>query len=193
MNPWFAKAAVLAASTGLLLLPALAHRRDGAPRGPPRGKGRGDRILLAITGIGFLLPLLWVATRVLEFADHALRPAAFAGGIPCLAAGLWLLYRSHADLGSSWSITLELHAGHALVTRGVYRRVRHPMYAALLCYACGQALLLPNWFAGPAYLVAIALMVAFRLGPEERMMREAFGEDYVRYAARTRRLVPGLW
>jgi protein-S-isoprenylcysteine O-methyltransferase Ste14 len=49
----------------------------------------------------------------------------------CLVIGLWLFYRSHADLGTNWSITLEIREQHRLITQGVYRRIRHPMYSAL--------------------------------------------------------------
>jgi protein-S-isoprenylcysteine O-methyltransferase Ste14 len=107
--------------------------------------------------------------------------------------GLWLFHRSHVDLGTSWSITLELRKEHRLVTEGVYRRVRHPMYSALLLYSLGQALALPNWVAGPSYLVAMGALFAFRVGPEERMMLAAFGPEYAAYMARTKRLVPGVW
>ena len=73
------------------------------------------------------------------------------------------------------------------------RYVRHPMYLALLVYSLGQALVLPNWITGPSYGVAMALLFALRLGPEERMMLEEFGKDYEAYMGRTRRLVPGVW
>jgi protein-S-isoprenylcysteine O-methyltransferase Ste14 len=67
------------------------------------------------------------------------------------------------------------------------------MYLALLLYGLGQALVLPNWIAGPFYVASLALLVALRLGPEEAMMRERFGSEYDAYQARTRRLVPGIW
>ncbi len=111
----------------------------------------------------------------------------------CLAIGLWLFFRSHADLGTNWSITLEVREKHQLITGGVYRRVRHPMYSGLLLYSIGQALVLPNWVAGPSYLVAMGLLFAFRLGPEERMMLEQFGKEYEAYKASSKRLIPGVW
>jgi protein-S-isoprenylcysteine O-methyltransferase Ste14 len=114
-------------------------------------------------------------------------------GVLCTALGLWLFQRSHADLGPNWSITLEVRERHELVTQGVYRHIRHPMYAALFLYAVGQALVLPNWVAGPSYLVAFLLLFALRLGPEERMMVEQFGRDYEAYRTRTKRLIPGVW
>jgi protein-S-isoprenylcysteine O-methyltransferase Ste14 len=82
---------------------------------------------------------------------------------------------------------------HQLVTHGVYRWVRHPMYLALLIYSAGQALVLPNWLVGPSYGVAMILLLAFRVGREERMMLEEFGKDYEAYTATTKRLVPGVW
>jgi len=37
---------------------------------------------------------------------------------------------------------------HRLVTAGVYRHIRHPMYAAIFLWCLAQGLLLPNWLAG---------------------------------------------
>jgi protein-S-isoprenylcysteine O-methyltransferase Ste14 len=156
-------------------------------------KGKLEIILLTLAWLGFFVPFLWIATRLLAFADYALRPVPFIAGILCLAVGLWLFHRSHADLGPNWSITLEVREGHRLVTHGIYRHVRHPMYLALLLYSLGQTLVIPNWVAGPSYLVTFGLLFVLRVGPEERLMREAFGKDYDSYMARTRRLVPGLW
>ena len=176
----------------VVIIPASLHR-GGKMKVVKSRKGPLELVLLSLTSLGFFLPLVWIATPVLAFADYALRPVPFVAGTFCLALGLWLVYRSHADLGANWSITLEVRDKHQLVTQGTYRHVRHPMYLALLLYSSGQALVLPNWVAGPSYLVALALLFALRVGPEERMMLEEFGKDYEAYMARTRRLVPGVW
>jgi protein-S-isoprenylcysteine O-methyltransferase Ste14 len=128
-----------------------------------------------------------------SFAEFPLLTAPLIAGVLCLAIGLWLFYRSHADLGKNWSVTLEVHEDHRLVTQGVYRRIRHPMYLALGLYSIGQALIIPNWVAGPANLVAFAILFAFRIRAEERMMIDRFGADYAAYSARTSRLIPGVW
>ena len=60
-------------------------------------------------------------------------------------------------------------------------------------YSAGQTLALPNWLVGPSYGVAMVLLLAFRVEPEERMMLEEFGKDYEAYMATTKRLVPGVW
>ena len=156
-------------------------------------KGPRERVLLILMSIGFVGPLLWVASPLLRFADRVLLPAPFAMGVVLIVAGLALLQRSHAALGKNWSITLELRENHQLVTRGLHRHVRHPMYSALLLYAVGLALALPNWLAGLSYLAAVIALVGLRLAPEEQMMLERFGEEYEAYMQRTKRLIPGVW
>lgn len=193
MNPWFAKAAVLLGSIVMVAIRAPHGQRSRQIKVVKSRRGTLEIVLLTLAWIAFFLPLIWVVSPALAFAEYPLHPVAFVAGVLCLAAGLWLFHRSHADLGPNWSITLEVREKHELVTRGIYSRVRHPMYLALLLYSAGQAMALPNWVAGPAYGVAMALLFLLRLGPEERMMREEFGQDYEAYMARTKRLVPGVW
>ena len=156
-------------------------------------KDRREAALLSFAWIGYFAPLVWVASSVLSFADYPLRLAPLLAGVACLALGLWFFHRSHADLGTNWSVTLEIRESHRLVTNGVYRSIRHPMYAALLLYGIGQALVVPNWVIGPSYLIVMAILLASRLHAEERLMLETFGSEYEAYVARTKRLVPGLW
>lgn len=193
MNPWFAKAAVLLASIVLIAIRAPYGHRSAKVKVVESHKGRLEVGLLTLAWISFFVPLLWVATTWFAAADFALHPVPLGAGIACYALGLWLFLRSHQDLGDAWSITLELREGQHVVSRGVYARIRHPMYSALLLYSLGQALVVPNWLVGPSYLVAMGLLVALRLGPEERMMRARFGADYDAYAVRTQRLIPGVW
>jgi protein-S-isoprenylcysteine O-methyltransferase Ste14 len=90
-------------------------------------------------------------------------------------------------------MTLEIREHHRLITHGVYRRIRHPMYSALALYSIGQALVIPNWVAGPSNLIAFAILLAFRIDAEERIMLREFGDKYALYSARTKRLIPGVW
>src|SRR6187401_208228 len=133
-------------------------------------KTRLETGLLALAWIGFFVPLVWVVSSVFSFAEFPLLAGPLAAGVMCLGIGLWLFYRSHADLGPNWSVTLEVKEDHRLITRGVYQRIRHPMYLALALYAIGQALVIPNWVAGPANLIAFVILFALRFRAEEKMM-----------------------
>lgn len=193
MNPWFAKAVVLLASIVMIVIRAPYGQRSRSIPVIRSERGTLELVLLTIAWSAFLLSVLWIATPFFAFADYPLEPIPFFTGCLCLALGLWLFRKSHADLGSNWSITLEVRSNHQLITNGIYRWVRHPMYLALLIYSAGQALVLPNWLVGPAYAVATILLIALRLRPEERMMRAEFGKDYEAYRATTKRLIPGVW
>jgi protein-S-isoprenylcysteine O-methyltransferase Ste14 len=193
MNLWYAKAVVLATSVAIALIRAPHGNRSRKVRVVKSGRGPRETMLLTLAWLGFFLPLVWVFSPWLAFADYRLRPAPLITGIVLIVPGLWLFYRSHADLGTNWSMTLEVREGHTLVTQGVYRSIRHPMYSALFLLSIGLAFALPNVIAGPAYLVTYGLLFALRIGREEAMMREEFGKDYESYAARTRRLIPGVW
>jgi protein-S-isoprenylcysteine O-methyltransferase Ste14 len=193
MNPWYAKAVVLLASIVMVVIRAPHGQRSRSVPVVKSRKGPQELVLLTIAWVAFFLPLIWIVKPVFDFADYPLYLVPFLLGVLCLALGLWLFHRSHVDLGKYWSITLEVREKHQLITHGIYRWVRHPMYLSLLIYSVGQALVLPNWMAGPSYGVAMVLMFAFRLGPEERIMLEEFGKDYEAYRATTKRLVPGVW
>lgn len=67
------------------------------------------------------------------------------------------------------------------------------MYTAIFLLALAQAFLLSNWIAGPFCVLAFLLTFALRIGPEERMMLETFGNDYDAYSKRTKRLIPNVW
>src|SRR6185295_17573703 len=193
MNPWFAKAIVLAATVTMIAIRAPHGRRSRNVKVNTSHKTSLETGLLVLAWTGFFIPLIWLASPVLSFAEYPLRRGPLVAGVICFVLGLWLFHKSHADLGTNWSITLEVREQHRLITQGVYRRIRHPMYSALVLYSIGHALVIPNWVAGPSNLVAFAILFTLRVHAEEQMMSDAFGHEYVAYAARTKRLVPGVW
>lgn len=149
--------------------------------------------LLAVLGVGtMLLPLLYLFTPWLGFADYRLPAWAPWCGSVAMGAALWLFWRSHADLGENWSITLEVRQGHQLVKDGVYRSIRHPMYAAIWLFSLAQGLLLHNWLAGWSAVVLFTLVYCARTPREEQMMCEFFGQEYRDYMQQTGRLFPRL-
>lgn len=151
-----------------------------------------DTALTGLAGIAMLLPFLAMATDWLDFARLSLPDAVGWAGVAVFAAAVWLLWRSHADLGRNWAPAPEVQADHSLVTTGVYRRVRHPMYTAHWLWAVAQALLIHNWAAGPATLVAFVPFTLVRVPAEERLMLARFGDAFRAYAARTGRFIPPL-
>ncbi|MDA0769303.1 MAG: protein-S-isoprenylcysteine O-methyltransferase [Chloroflexi bacterium] len=143
-----------------------------------------------------VIPIVYMRSKCLKAADYCLpkKTSRWTGiaGACAYTAGIWLLWRSHADLGRSWTPTLAIREKHELVTDGVYRYMRHPMYAAHLLWGIAQALLLQNWIAGFAGLATLVPVYLMRVDREEQMMLEYFGDDYAQYMNRTGRLFPRL-
>ena len=79
-----------------------------------------------------------------------------------------------------------------IVTDGVFRRMRHPMYGGHLLWALGQPLLLHNLVGGLGFLTAQAMPHLWRVPREEQMLIEHFGDAYRQYMECTGRLVPRL-
>jgi protein-S-isoprenylcysteine O-methyltransferase Ste14 len=154
-----------------------------------------ERLLVALMSVGlFFIPAVYVLTPWLSWADYRLSPRGTrrAGGVGAaiLAVAVWVFWRSHTDLGRNWSPSLQIREGHTLVTEGVYRSIRHPMYASLWLWGIAQTLLLQNWVAAWASIVLILPMYILRVPREEQMMLEQFGEAYRVYMNRTGRVVP---
>jgi protein-S-isoprenylcysteine O-methyltransferase Ste14 len=140
-----------------------------------------------------VVPVVYSVTGWLGFADYTLPVWAGWLGAATFAFALWIVWRSHRDLGRNWSPTLQVREGHRLVTEGIYRTIRHPIYASQWLWAAAQALLLWNWVAGLAGLVTFLPVYLYRVPTEERMMLDHFGPEYRAYMQRTGRVLPRVW
>lgn len=153
-------------------------------------KSTGDIVLLLFDGIGMILPLVYVLSGILDFADYDLPNWLGWLGAFLFASAIYVLYRSHADLGKYWSPILAIQKGHKLITTGIYSYVRHPMYAAHLLWAVAQILMLHNWIAGYSFIVVMVPHYFLRVDSEEQMLIDRFGQQYEAYKKRTGRILP---
>lgn len=150
-----------------------------------------DSVLLVLPSLGmFFLPLVYVATDWLVFADYRLSFWSAWVGLILYAAAGGLLWRAHRDLGDNWAPSIEIMQGQQLVTWGVYGWMRHPIYAAHWLWALAEVLLIRNWLVGLSLALTFLPLYATRVGREERLMERAFGRAYQEYEKSTRRLLP---
>src|SRR5437773_5356113 len=102
LNPWIAKALVLAGTAVMVAIRAPHGRRNRSVKVATSYKTRLETGLLILAWIGFFVPLIWVASPVFfSFAEFPLLAGPLVAGVICLGIGLWLFYRSHADLGTN--------------------------------------------------------------------------------------------
>lgn len=113
-------------------------------------------------------------------------------GVAIAALGLGLRIVAMAQLGSRFSPLVALQKEHALETRGLYARVRHPGYLGSILAALGGSLSFGGGLALPLVAVMAALLWA-RTGREEALLERRFGDDFRRYRARSGRFLPRLY
>ena len=141
----------------------------------------GVVVLLAIA-------LMWLVARAGPRFDVAL-PARgvwaaifFAAGVAIVAAGVISFRRAGTTINP-----LKPASASALVTTGIYRWTRNPMYLGLLLMLISWAWVLANvlaWLVLPGF---VAYLWRFQIMPEERALAALFGREFAGYKARVRR------
>jgi len=141
---------------------------------------------------------LWVAVVLLVDRrlpwplDVPLLPASGGTavlGVALTAIGLGFAVWARVILGGNWSAEVTVKQDHELIQHGPYGLARHPIYTGLGLAFVAAFFAIGEWRALLAAVIAIASFV-YKLGIEERVMRETFGGEYDAYAARVKALVP---
>ena len=152
-----------------------------------------EKYLLFGAWLGMMfLPTVYILTPFLDTANYNIPPALNILGLILLITTAWLFYMSHRDLGTNWSVTLEVRQDHILITDGIYEKIRHPMYTSIWLWVIAQALILNNYIAGLSGIVFFGLLYFLRVKKEEQMMIKQFGAQYIEYMWKTNRLFPKI-
>jgi protein-S-isoprenylcysteine O-methyltransferase Ste14 len=138
----------------------------------------GALVAAAMWGVATLGPQLALAS----LPRYVLAAVLVVAGLSFDALGILAFRRARTTINP-----LKPQRASAMVTGGVYRVTRNPMYLGmallLLAWAVWLAALLP--FAG--LLIYLLYITQFQIKPEERVLQGIFGEQYTSYADRVRR------
>lgn len=119
-----------------------------------------------------------LAAFVISQRDYGVR--FFIGmAIAVVGFSLWALAR--IQLGSSFAVTAQ---AKKLVTTGLYSRIRNPIYLFGGIAFLGLIIALGSWVALGVFMLPNLFQIA-RIKKEERVLEQAFGDDYRRYKAST--------
>ena len=164
------------------------------------GAGKARLPSLGSRGGGWVLGqvlLIFLEGLVSYPAFDALPPESPGGwlsmgaGAGLLLAGGWLVYRGVDALGSGLTPFPAPTERGDLVQAGIYRRIRHPIYAGIIALAAGWAFLVVSPWA-----LAVATLLAIWLDLKSRREEDWLVERYPQYAAyrrRTSRFLPGVY
>ncbi len=120
-------------------------------------------------------------------------PMTIALGVGCLFLALGLLF-ALAAIGlfkrkDTTILPFKPEKTSALVTDGVYKFTRNPMYLGMAFVIIGATIIARQPLGILAMLAASAYLTKFQIIPEERALEASFGEEYVAYKARVRRWI----
>lgn len=156
-----------------------------------REEGWASRIagVLGLTGFAAIV-VYAIDPNWLSWASLSLPVWLRWTGVATALGGFALLQWAQNTLGKNWSDTPRMIREQSLVTSGPYRFIRHPIYTAFLLILGSTLLISANWLIGLAWISMTILEVASRIGFEERLMLEYFGDQYLEYSKKTGRLLP---
>ena len=113
-------------------------------------------------------------------------------GLGIALVGFALLQWSQVTLVNSWSDTPRMMKEQTLITSGPYHSIRHPIYTAFILILSSTLFISSNWLIGLCWAGMTIMEVVSRIGFEETLMLEYFGEQYREYMKTTGRLFPRL-
>jgi protein-S-isoprenylcysteine O-methyltransferase Ste14 len=175
---------------GLLAHKALWELMKVRDSRPAEKKVRSLKVRV-LSGIKLVILLAILAQTVTPtFLPIANAPASLRTvGLVCFTLGLMTAIVGRVQLGRNWSDIEKSYVkrDHALVVHGLYRYIRHPIYAGDLLLLLGLEMALNSWcFLGA---IALALYVRQQAIREERNLLESL-PGYDQYCSRTARFVP---
>lgn len=150
-------------------------------------------LLLVIGGlIIWLSPLVylvnpqWMAWAKVGLPDWV-RWLGVGLGVICVIGVYWLF----SSIGSGITPTGATRKEHKLVTNGIYKYIRHPLYTFGSSLFISFGMMADNWFIALLGILAF-IAVAIRTPKEEANLIEKFGDEYREYMKRTGRFLPKL-
>jgi protein-S-isoprenylcysteine O-methyltransferase Ste14 len=110
-------------------------------------------------------------------------------GIALLIVGICLYFISRLTLGRFFSEAIKIKPEHRLITGGPYRFIRHPIYLGEILYFLSIPVIFGSLYGFIVMLVLVPMLI-HRIGVEERVLVTKFGQEYIDYTQKTKKLIP---
>lgn len=138
-------------------------------------------LVVAICVLDMLI-IRWLFPSLSFELDWRWSLLAFAGGCCFALLGIFEFRRHRTTVNP-----MVLEDASAIVSSGVYRLTRNPMYVGMLLWLLAFGLYLENWLSFVMLPVFVWYLTEFQIKPEERFLLAKFGDEYADYLQRVRR------
>lgn len=160
---------------------------------PPQGAKSWDRAILSLLRITQLVRYI-LAGLDQRYGWTVGFPvvAQLAGLVVCVLGYALLAWAMTSNAFFSQIVRIQSDRGHAVVTTGPYRYVRHPAYIGMILFELAMPTLLGSWVAIIVSGLCVILLI-LRTALEDRSLQVEL-TGYVDYSRQVRyRLIPGIW
>jgi protein-S-isoprenylcysteine O-methyltransferase Ste14 len=161
-------------------------------RGPIKGDDRGTLSWAWILILGSCL-FGFFGARIFSFLRWPLHLWIVIAADLLILAGFALRLWAILHLGKLFTVDVGIQKEHRVVQDGPYRLVRHPSYSGAMIAMTGVACLTFNWLGFIVIVGGCLAAYMIRMSVEENVLMNNLGDDYRRYAARTKRLIPWIF
>jgi protein-S-isoprenylcysteine O-methyltransferase Ste14 len=152
-----------------------------------------DRLFVVLASLVFFLSLLvssWDFVKVQGLVFH-LNISNISGSI-LFFIGCPIRVIGKRTLGKYYSYGLKTSPNQKLIMYGMYKHIRHPINLAAIMYSLGIPLILSSLY-GFFIMLWLIPLILYRIRIEERMLIQRFGNQYLEYMKRTKRLIPFIY
>jgi protein-S-isoprenylcysteine O-methyltransferase Ste14 len=114
-------------------------------------------------------------------------------GIVMVAVGVAFRWIAILSLGKLFTVDVAITQGHRLIRTGIYRVIRHPSYTGSLLSFLGLGLAFASYLSVAIIFIPICVAFLYRIHVEEQTLIATFGDEYLKYRASTKALIPGIY
>jgi protein-S-isoprenylcysteine O-methyltransferase Ste14 len=114
-------------------------------------------------------------------------------GVTFIIGGLIVRWIAILQLGNAFTVDVAITNAANLKTDGIYEKVRHPSYSGILAIVIGFGVTMNSLYSFLVLVLPVFIAVIFRIGVEEKVLIKEFGNSYLEYKSKTKKLVPGIF
>ena len=163
------------------------RKRRGQPKNKVRDRGSALTIfaglyIILFISFGFSINRLGVLPGWMKDIGYLL-----------MIIGMAFRFSAIHQLGRFFSPVVRIVENQEIVQTGLYKWIRHPAYTGGWITVVGIGLGLGTWWGALLCAIGMWIIYAYRIGVEEKVLRQYFGTRYIMYSKTTWRMFPGIW